>query len=220
MTTVPKTVSGAAILLLGILVTLSPSDAFAAKHKPSITAKRITLLQEALVLVKAGETQFTGDRLRATLDIQQALTVLGSTSEQPPAAKPAPTPANLAVLRESLEKGQKKLGEALDTMSQKDIAVANPVISAINHVDKAAFLVLIQERAAAAQSTSSQTPAQSSATATIPTPGAGALPPASPTNALPVPTGGEEVKPVQSQQEQNGQTTTPSPATTAPTNTP
>ena len=203
MTTLPKSVSGAAIVLLGILITLSPAEAFAAKHKPSITAKRITLLQEALVLVKAGETQFTGDRLRATLDIQQALTVLGSTPEQSPTAKPAPTPANLAALRESLEKGQKKLGDALDTMSQKDIAVANPVISAINHVDKAVFLVMLQERAAASPSPA---PAQSPDPAATPTPSS--------------PSGNEEVKPVQAQQEQGGQTPAPSPALSAPTNAP
>ena len=210
MTTLPKSVSGTAFVLLGILLALSPADALAAKHKSSVTAKRIALLREALVLVQAGETQLTGDRLRATLDIQQALTALGATPEAP-APKPAPTPANLAALRESLEKGQKELGDALDTMSQKDIAVANPVISAINHVDKAVFLVMLQERAAVASPSS--TPTQS------PAPEA-TQPSSSPTNAPLGPTGGEEVKPVQAQQEQGGQTPTPSPAPTSPTNTP
>jgi hypothetical protein len=210
MTTLPKSVSGTAFVLLGILLALSPSDALAAKHKSSVTAKRIALLREALVLVQAGETQLTGDRLQATMDIQQALTALGATPEAP-APKPVPTPANLAALRESLEKGQKDLGDALDTMSQKDIAVANPVISAINHVDKAVFLVMLQERAAVASPSS--TPTQS------PAPEA-TQPSSSPTNAPSGPSGNEEVKPVQAQQEQGGQTPTPSPSPSAPTNTP
>jgi hypothetical protein len=213
MTTLPKTVSGTAFVLLGILLALSPADALAAKHKSSVTAKRIALLREALVLVQAGETQLTGDRLRATLDIQQALTALGATPEAP-APKPAPTPANLAALRESLEKGQKELGDALDTMSQKDIAVANPVISAINHVDKAVFLVMLQERAAVASPSS--TPAQSPSPETTQPSSS----PTSPTNAPSGPTGGEEVKPVQAQQEQSSQAPTPPPAPTTPTNTP
>jgi hypothetical protein len=210
MTTLPKSLSGAAFMLLATLLFLSPADAFAAKRGTSVRTKRIKLLQEALVLTKAGETQLTGDRLKATLEIQQALAALEAAPAPTPKVPPTP-PANLAALHQSLEKGKADLTAALDTMSQKDIAVANPVIGAINHLDKAIFLVELQERAAAAQAVAPAPPATPAPT------------PAPDTNAASSPAGGDQVQPVQPQQENSGQTQPGQPAastTPAPTNAP
>lgn len=191
-------------MLLATLLFLSPADAFASRREASVRAKRIKLLQEAMVLIRAGDTQLSGDRLKATFDIGQALSVLEAIPAPDPQTPPKPA-ANLAALRESMEKGKADLSSALDTMSQKDIAVANPVIAAINHVDKAIFLVELQERAAAAQ-------------AATPIPG-----PAPDTNAASSPAGGDQVQPVQRQQENSGQTKPghpAAPATPAPANAP
>jgi hypothetical protein len=209
MTTLPKTVSGTAFVLLGILLALSPADALAAKHKSSVTAKRITLLREALVLVQAGETQLTGDRLRATLDIQQALTALGVPPTLTDSGTDAPT--TTSDLKASLKKAKTDLSKALITISREDVSVASPVIGAILHLDKAIFLLELQERTSPSPTATLTTPAGTPSALESPT---------SDPNALSGPTGGEEVKPVQAQKEQSSQAPTPPPAPTTPTNTP
>lgn len=221
MKTLPKNLSGVASMLLGILIALSPADAHAARHKTSVKAKRVALLQAALVSVRAGETELTGERLRATLNIEKALSLLGST---PAPAQPSPTPASVTALRQSLEKAQKDLATALDTMSQNEIEIATPVIGAYNNVDKAQFLCQLQERAAAAaaanpQPTPAPSPSSEAVPAATPAPTSSAssnpVTEASPTPAS-SPSGGDQVAPVQGEQK-NGTETPEASATPAPT---